>query len=569
MDKNITKLKKIRVVKFRGLENITVNFGDRITVICGKNGTSKSTILGIIAQAFSFRTDYSKGGDGKDILKDFRTLTDNTFESTFGEHFRFSTKYDKPGDMSVYFHIHDGASKKDMDNLELKIYDYKDRELPRPVLRGFDSHNVTHPIIYLSLERLLPITKRKKYTETKIEYIENHKKDIVDWNRRILSKYGVSNVAATVGTMNSMVIHGKDYDKESVSVGEDNIGQILEAILSFQYLQDQYVDYHGGILLIDEADAGMFPAAQLNFVSFLSKITKKLNLQVILTSHSPTMVQSIYDLRENDQKLYEVVYLTDSYGKINTIKNPSWAEIEADLRIETIKVNSTEKLPKINVYFEDSEAYSFYKSLVTKRSITKILQPMKNVTLGCDQYISLYNAKIPEFYKESIIVLDGDQEDNTKKGGKTIINLPGPLPPDQLLFEFLYKLPANDPFWINHPLKFNRNVFLRISENILSLLNLDGYACENFCLSSVIEAYCTTQKDYGGKIREAFKNFYKNEELQKIITTNIHTNPFRLWSRMNRQKVAEFNDKFEILVKKTLIRKGVPKYLVESYFHSI
>ncbi|EEN6587766.1 ATP-binding protein, partial [Salmonella enterica] len=38
----ITKLKKINVVKFRGLKNINIEFGSRLTVICGKNGTSKS-----------------------------------------------------------------------------------------------------------------------------------------------------------------------------------------------------------------------------------------------------------------------------------------------------------------------------------------------------------------------------------------------------------------------------------------------------------------------------------------------------------------------------------------------
>ncbi|EPJ9057222.1 AAA family ATPase, partial [Acinetobacter baumannii] len=54
MTSNITQLKKIKVNHFRGLKNIEINLGDRLTVICGKNGTSKSTILGMIAQIFNF-----------------------------------------------------------------------------------------------------------------------------------------------------------------------------------------------------------------------------------------------------------------------------------------------------------------------------------------------------------------------------------------------------------------------------------------------------------------------------------------------------------------------------------
>jgi hypothetical protein len=56
-----TNLKKLVIEKFRALNNVEVEFGDYITVVCGKNGTSKSSILGIAAQIFSFDKDYEKG----------------------------------------------------------------------------------------------------------------------------------------------------------------------------------------------------------------------------------------------------------------------------------------------------------------------------------------------------------------------------------------------------------------------------------------------------------------------------------------------------------------------------
>jgi predicted ATP-dependent endonuclease of OLD family len=58
-----TYLKKLAIEKFRALNNVEVEFGDHITVVCGKNGTSKSSILGIAAQIFSFeKTTLRKKG---------------------------------------------------------------------------------------------------------------------------------------------------------------------------------------------------------------------------------------------------------------------------------------------------------------------------------------------------------------------------------------------------------------------------------------------------------------------------------------------------------------------------
>lgn len=37
-----TLLKKINIIKFRALQNVEVEFGTDITLICGKNGTAKS-----------------------------------------------------------------------------------------------------------------------------------------------------------------------------------------------------------------------------------------------------------------------------------------------------------------------------------------------------------------------------------------------------------------------------------------------------------------------------------------------------------------------------------------------
>lgn len=102
-----TQLKKLHIEKFRALNNVEVEFGDSITVVCGKNGTSKSSILGIAAQIFSFEKDYASGQDIS-----FRQIAGGTFKSQYSEHFRISNQFDQPGSMTVNIDLYDGYTNQ-------------------------------------------------------------------------------------------------------------------------------------------------------------------------------------------------------------------------------------------------------------------------------------------------------------------------------------------------------------------------------------------------------------------------------------------------------------------------
>ncbi|WP_421551542.1 AAA family ATPase [Pseudomonas yamanorum] len=544
MAKNITVVHKVKVNKFRGLEDVEIDLGKRLTVICGKNGTSKSTILGVIAQIFSFRKDYSK--IPAEMLP-FKTLTGDSFKSKFQEHFRFSEKFDVPGSMDVEIFLYDGAEMVEI-NPTLGLYASQDRSKARPVVRGntkingaSSSRNVTHPVIYLSLNRLMPITLRSSYVRRDVEYLEANIDEFRALNNKLLNKEGISVVTATEGTIKSAVVHGDDYDQESVSAGEDNVGQLLQALFSFKKLKEEYPDYHGGVLLIDEADAGLFPAAQIQFIDILARQAKLLNLQVVLTSHSPTMIEYIHQLSSVDrQGNFKTIYLTDSLGPIRVAQDYSWARIHADLLIKTAGIGSGISLPKVNVYFEDKEAVDFFDAVFTNQKVRKLLSPLKNITLGCGNYKQLIEKKIPEFCRNSLIVFDADVI-----GVDDIFNvvkLPGLLPPDQLIFDFLYKLPATDSFWANNPKFFTRSVFTRVAQPIIARLNITAADGTDFDLLTKIKAV----KGDGGKerTRDFFKDFYKTDEIQSVVQGGVKFNPFRLWLAQNPLQAEAFRLSF-------------------------
>ena len=451
-----TQLKKLVIEKFRALNNVEIELGDYITVVCGKNGTSKSSILGIAAQIFSFEKDYEKD----EGLRNFRQVTGKEFKSKYSDHFRFSEKYDAPGSMKVGIELHDGytdQSATGMLELMTRTSQRTGTILPRAVVRNNStvlkgknaSRNFTHPVIFLSLKRLIPIADRN-YRAIDFDYLKNHRNDFIILANELLNRQS-SLATGTKGTISSAVAHGDNYNHESVSAGEDNAGQIILALMSFRKLKEEYFGYKGGLLLIDEAYAGLFPKAQINLLKILDRECRNLNLQIIMTSHSPTLIEYAFEQSQKYQRKYKTVYLSDTYGGVKVMHDWSWPKISADINTKTIAETPDTNLPRINVYFEDKEAFDFFSALMDQQPINRFLSLLSEITLGCTNYKNLIEHGVSEFSERSIICLDSDavQYFDKPNNFKTVIFLPGELPPDQLIFEYLYNLPADDDFWKN------------------------------------------------------------------------------------------------------------------------
>ncbi len=529
-----TQLKKLIIEKFRALNSVEVEFGDHITVVCGKNGTSKSSILGIAAQIFSFEKDYVS-----DRSLSFQPIAGGTFKSQYSEHFRISDRFDVPGSMKVNIELTDGyIDQAATARLELM----KRGKAPRPVVRnnsaavGNTSRNFTHPVIFLSLKRLFPIADRD-YKISEFDYLQKHKQEFIGLTNELLNRNS-AHATSTGGIISSAVSHGDNYDQDSVSAGEDNAGQIVLALMSFRKLKEEYDDYKGGLLLIDEADAGLFPTAQVNLLKILDRECKNLNLQVVMTSHSPVLIEYAFEQSQAFRRRYKTVYLSNTFGDVQVMHDWSWAQINADINTRTISSTSKIPLPEINVYFEDGEAADIFSALMNRQPVKKHVRPMAEVSLGCTNYLELIKRKVPEFAERSIICLDADTADKVKgKKFKTIVLLPGGLPPDQLLFQHLFNLPPGDDFWKND-IQFTRDVFTRSAAEVLREFAVNGNQVD------VKERLAAYQGD--GKPREIFKRFYKDADIQIIVTAGTKPyNPWKHWVERNPEASNTFLTEFK------------------------
>lgn len=522
-----TYIKEINIKKFRGLDNIVLPIAERITIISGKNATSKSTILGIIAHTFNFKKNYVTD---ENITN--KTILGKDFVSIFSEHFKLSTTYDPPHSMDLCGTVFDKQSQKDITfTQEMGDYDKQDRQ--RVVVRHYDSsaqkldRKITHPVIYLGLKRLFPIVEREN-KKIDFDYFFNryNKDEFIKLSNRILLKNhqnSSTNITSTESKLlKSTVAHGNNYDDESVSVGEDNIGQILLALLSFKKLKEDMGDeYQGGILLIDEVESSLFPAAQQELLSVLNEFASNYDIQVVMTSHSPILMKGVLNLKQDKNRL---LYLTNSYGKIE-LTNWEWEKIEAD--ISGVVLPKTKVIPKkIDCYVEDEEANSLLNTLLTRQSIKKHLKIDFIKGFGCSEYLRLIE-KMPHIKNNTLIVLDGDLKPDKEKIDRLTISkskhpnaltLPSNLPPDQLLFLILHNLPEDDNYWRNQHM-FTKPIFSNAAKEIYTKFSIPSEILTHNEFEKIIDKYREEQfkKDKPGKrVRNIFKDFFKEPTINNI-----------------------------------------------------
>ena len=120
---------------------------------------------------------------------------------------------------------------------------------------------------------------------------------------------------------------------------------------------------------------------------------------------------------------------------------------------------------------------------------------------------------------------------------KNCVLLPSSIPPDHLIFQHLINKEKSDPYWDND-LMFTSDRFTRLSKDIIRRLgiNLRRDKDEKIDIKKLITEM--TQKN--PPIRELFKKFFKEDEIQRLLNRK-ETNPFSDWIKENPHMSSEFN----------------------------
>lgn len=278
------------------------------------------------------------------------------------------------------------------------------------------------------------------------------------------------------GTTKRSLLPEFEHSTRTISLGQDSLGVIITALASFAKLKRENPNYNGGILLIDEIDAGFHPRAQIKLIQLIKKEAKSLNLQIIMTSHSLTIIQEVLKINDetarSGRNIDSVVYIEDVL-RPKLMEYPTYENIKGDML--GILPAFDDVTPQIKIYFEDKEAEWFFKKMLEIENFDSKLSYgydliFVSAKLGCDNLKTLYT--IDDYFRQVVIVFDNDVLLNDRiipimKESRTILALPAIIDnevnnaelrtPEFQVFNYLSKLLENleHPYWNNLPHRYN------------------------------------------------------------------------------------------------------------------
>lgn len=567
------KLKKVifNDQGFRNLRELTIDIAPRITVIAGHNGIGKSTILGLIANGTEYKAN--------------KTLLNKKFSSDFSEIFYL----DYQGDFlrengastgNLVYEVDDteitkvctvtaghkiiinqkqyrpfmakvnksDLTEKQIEDLEAKsakepdekfIYIFRVRLIPRTQGIQSKAAKVELPTIYLGMSRISPIGefdksainhKKTQQSASTLQYINNFFNNVIPYQQtEDPNLYSHTFMKSNKQSLVPEFAHSS----LAISLGQDSLSSIATAFASFKSLKDQIGDeYRGGILVIDEIEAGLHPKAQLKLMNVIKGEARSLDLQIVVTSHSLTILKFIFDSlsEKNPNPQDSIIYLMDTLIP-RTMNDPTYSKIKNDMLLEKDSTSEGDVIPKIKIYFEDDEAKYFFDKILEALGITnsdtafgREFEPI-SLKIGCEILTKL--VKTDGYFQSAVLIADNDVA--SKESNRNTI--------DQ--YDNFCVLPGNTNFTPNTAAHL-RNPEMLLYKFIESRLN-DLEAYRDFWQNSgtfttdYVREYVINKKPEDQKSRVPMKQWF-NANLKYFNDMNI----VELWCEENKQLVDEF-----------------------------
>ena len=530
---------KLKLDDFRIFKNQTIQIGDTITAIAGHNATGKSTILGILGNACELKTKFGT------------TITDKQFKTEFSELFKGSKNFDKPsGNIGTIYYQKAGNSDETPVTLRVTWQKWSPtstennrfRILPKwidiSVSPKTTAKKLPVPSFYLGLSRLYPLGEdtneiieerkfKKKLTDADTKWLTSNYKHIFSLDDQIAS---ISNYE--IFSKRSGGINTDHYDFLSNSSGQDNLMQILYLLLSFIKVRTEYnekeQEWPGGLLLIDEIDATLHPAAQIRLMELIQNTCKQFEFQAIFTTHSLQILEYLNQIQVKNPGI-AIEYFTTANGLLQIRHNPSFEAMENDMMIKNYYLRSNNR--RINIYSEDAEA---------RWMITRMLSSYKDhyrlldIKLGGESLMNLlYND--PDYFQNVLFILYGDKDLSTTNYSKlpsqycNVIFLPGTEGPEALLYHYLINLPPTHEILTQN---FDKGISLRTFKEMDPLKS---------------PKYASLKKP-----REKYKQWFLDNS---VMLEDLDV--MRYWSEDNPKELDDFQktfiNRFNILAARTKI----------------
>ena len=357
----------LRSITFSGaglrvLRGVEVEFRYPVTVLAGENGTGKSTILAAAACAYhaDLKTKYAPYGLPR-------------LYYTFGD-FLISTKLDEPllGCEVKWRYSGDGYPEVHWARRVKKWTDYATRP--------------GRAVQFIGISRALPVRERTvlrshfaRGGDLKGRTHSEEERQVI--NRVLAARYTMT-ARAVSGVHAIHVARGSvTCSSFNMGAGEDSTFDLVEVISAVP---------QGALVLIEEVETGLHPAAQKRIMNEILFASWKKHLQFILTTHSGTVLESVPKVGR--------VFLSRVEGRI-------WPQYGVTSTY-ALSAMSDERIPEIIIYVEDRVAEAILQAVLINeiRSRTRI-QPIGGWESIASQLVA--HRRNPRL-TAAMVVLDGD-----------------------------------------------------------------------------------------------------------------------------------------------------------------
>lgn len=402
-------LNDVRLNGIRGINDLRVVFDYPVSVIAGGNASGKSTVLFAAACAYRvpgagvkdfvpstlFPYYYPKAGSREDDRQEINI------------DFNYSTP---DGQLAMRWHRGRGWSRSYHGRQHVK---QPERQVYLRTLSNLSNPSEVRGVLSISRSNSAP-------QETPLNAAQ------IDFAQQMLP-FKYAEVVKLSNDGKNMLYAAQDkgaaYSELHMAAGE-------RAILR---LSQEIAQLSGALVLIDEIEAGLHPWVQQLLMLQLQQLALRNNLQVIVTSHSPVVLDSVPDTGR--------IFLDrDESGKVTVL------HAYRDVVQDALYGRSNESL---NILCEDDTAESILQG------VFDVLYPQKgikadSVRIGKDTGASEFPAHAKAFRKfgqihNFVFVLDGDKRDSDigdkiREGSRTdvpVLFIPGRHAPELWVWETL------------------------------------------------------------------------------------------------------------------------------------
>lgn len=286
----------------RGINSIKVRFDAPVTVISGKNGAGKSTILSLSALAFH--------GTSAFPAKNSRNGKYYTFQDFFFK----------------------GHSDPNITGVEIS-WKYKNISQPLTIKKRSDKwmryeRRPKRPVYFIGISRCVPAIEQSVLRGHFGKQSKSHKQkpltpDAISHISEILGrKYESAETRESSKYKLRSCRNGASYTSFNMGTGEDIVIDLLSTL---------YTAETNSLIIIEEIELGLHPSAQKKLAQSLPKIALDKKIQIIISSHSEYIIDNLpRESRlfiEKGEPEHFVNYRPSTRTALSSLTNDSQAEL--------------------------------------------------------------------------------------------------------------------------------------------------------------------------------------------------------------------------------------------------